>query len=142
MTRPGLRAANLSNLALASALILIWGAFAAIMDLLAGRPIPLGAVPVLMTFGLVLAALMEFSVTHAALTPRVYLLGGFAAGLYCILPVVVAAVMDSMAPMRFSPFGYVTQLGDRGGGSWDPAWLNIALLLLLGFLIRRRYRSI
>jgi len=140
--RPGLNAANPSNLTLAVALILVWGVCALTMDILAGTVYPLSAIPVLVTFGFVLAALMEFSVTHAALTPRMHLLAGFAAGLYCILPLILAAITNSKFPLFFSPFGYVAQLGEPDAKIGAPVGLNLALLLVLGLLIRRRYLNV
>jgi hypothetical protein len=140
--RPGLNVANMANPAVGTALLFLWGAFALVADLVAGMPIALEAVPVLMTFGLVLLFLMEFGVTHAPLTGRIRVLAGFLAGLYCVLPLILSGVMSKGFFLVFSPLGYLTQIGAQGESILAPLPANAVWLVVLGALIRHRYRAV
>jgi hypothetical protein len=142
LKRPGLTIANLSNMTVGFGLILLWSASACGVNILAGIPIPFGAIVVLATYALVFVTLMEFGVTYTPLTTRVYLLAGFVAGLHCILPLILAGIMDSHTPMLYSPFGYVIAICGAEKTSAAPVLVNAALVILFGLLAHRRYRVI
>jgi hypothetical protein len=137
---PGLGGANLSNLSVGTAMLLLWGGAALVADQLAADAIAAVSIPVLITFGLVLLFLLEFSITHAPLTMRMRGLAAFLAGLYFVLPLIISAVTDNGYYLRFNPCGYLVQM-DKDPASWRmPVMANMVWLLALGAFIQRRYR--
>jgi hypothetical protein len=135
-----------SNIVSGLSLFAIWLAFAVVICATSGgdaTALLWLAMPMLSSY-LVVLGLLETYVTCQPKNEKIGYLLGFATIVYFVLPLILGAVFDNEMIYLFSPLGTVKpfDMGDYGMLRLLPVMLNLALVLALGILVRRRYNGL
>ena len=93
---------------------------------------------------LILLCLMELYTLYAPSSGKIGYLLGFLAGLYFILPLIIAGIFENEYVALFSPFGLIAQFDTTSNPiEWIPVMVwNMIIIIPLALLVGRKYLQI
>jgi len=130
---------------------LVWAAFALLVTGRSGLPLDIATQWCIcaLSFVAVVLVILELYAVYEGSNSKLKFLFGFVAVLYFLLPLLIAAMTASEAPVDYSYFGFwtrcftnVKQSPQPGYSAWGPLGMNILLTLVGGWLVCARYEQI